>query len=1057
MFGRKRSMPPNGEEANGEAEASNNRKAKLTKSRKGCITCKKRRVKCDETKPYCQNCSKKNLMCGGYATNFKWRSFNDSSKESSSQGNSAKRLVETKGTKRSHSFTENADMPERKLNFEESENDKKDALIRHLELASLSVTGKSLDDIRMESELVSKGINPEAFNMLKKKRNSDASTQRRSSNLFQSIDNAFKNLPELSPIPRGLTRSNSFSSTLSTPEMNYRTQNAAMSRSFSYGTQTDVASIRREYQRVKRHDLQSLAEIAVDEIKASPQFSPLVPSEGADEESRRKSKSVESNDMCATAQRNNPALSDSNMSIASQKQIQSCPSYPKHRRILSKDSHIQEAQSVNDLSLTPSLSALINYAITNGEDNSRALNNNAFSHEGEMFSVPLSPLNLNLDMKDSLLNSAGTSPFGPEGIMEHTSRDTKVIRKGSNVGSPGTRSSNFRDSHSPVSPVQSPFAYILNSDSNQNLMKTSEREQILLLYSKYTCSIMSIKNGPKENPWRDVIIPLASNYSCLFNSIAAITLFHLAGNSSIVTSGESLRARAYVYMKKCILDLASGLSQANESTYENNSMKLPADIALATCLNLAVGESWDTHVKSVIAHLKGAKSMIQEVLNTLKSLQMISPEEKAGSSDESDNKSIVSEKLVLLDDLEIERINNESRSKEKESENCRPNISTMLVPKSLQFLFNVWIYFEVLSQMTADTKYDDKGIDLVATITTLLQSQHKQKEKNKGKPVIPQMGESADVDTSDLASDHSTASQLRIHEFFHSKYFSTGKSNFNIFENLEDFEFNDEYVDPLLGCAQSLFLIMGKVANLISKVKKLKEKDGGKLARSSLSTITTATQLKQQLLEWKPKISAIMLKNSYSGGLYENQGDAPTWDISSCIATAESYRYATLLYLHQAVPEIPSESSHQLAEKIFILLASIPTTSNTYIIHIFPLLVASCEAETSEEREWCVARWQLLMEKMWIGNIDRAFEVVKEVWRRKDEYIKNRQTINNSPPFKIIRNEEKESLKNISVQISGLMAAINGDDSVDDISGGINSRLHWSTVMKEWGWEVLLA
>ncbi|ETI22669.1 hypothetical protein G647_06745 [Cladophialophora carrionii CBS 160.54] len=33
----------------------------------GCLTCKKRRIKCDEGKPGCQRCIKSNIRCGGYA------------------------------------------------------------------------------------------------------------------------------------------------------------------------------------------------------------------------------------------------------------------------------------------------------------------------------------------------------------------------------------------------------------------------------------------------------------------------------------------------------------------------------------------------------------------------------------------------------------------------------------------------------------------------------------------------------------------------------------------------------------------------------------------------------------------------------------------------------------------------------------------------------------------------------------------------------------------------------------------------------------------------------
>lgn len=41
-------------------------RAKFAKVRTGCVTCKKRHVKCDETKPACKNCIKWAGYCGGY-------------------------------------------------------------------------------------------------------------------------------------------------------------------------------------------------------------------------------------------------------------------------------------------------------------------------------------------------------------------------------------------------------------------------------------------------------------------------------------------------------------------------------------------------------------------------------------------------------------------------------------------------------------------------------------------------------------------------------------------------------------------------------------------------------------------------------------------------------------------------------------------------------------------------------------------------------------------------------------------------------------------------------
>lgn len=54
----------------------------------GCITCKAKRLKCDEAKPTCLVCTKRNVACGGYKKNFKWKSFDESSfvEGSSSKG-----------------------------------------------------------------------------------------------------------------------------------------------------------------------------------------------------------------------------------------------------------------------------------------------------------------------------------------------------------------------------------------------------------------------------------------------------------------------------------------------------------------------------------------------------------------------------------------------------------------------------------------------------------------------------------------------------------------------------------------------------------------------------------------------------------------------------------------------------------------------------------------------------------------------------------------------------------------------------------------------------------
>lgn len=1077
-----------------------------TKSRKGCLTCKRKRLKCDETKPTCLNCAKKKVICGGYATKYKWKSFNDDPTSSSIQDEPSQHAPKMKRLASQGPTLKEQNKPGRSEPLQQSlsldgelarlnqnimvaspqsvtstfsksnigsksplfikQENSDDLLNKHLELASLSVTGKSVQDIKIENEMISRGLNPNTY-----PRDFDVIPSKKTKRSYSCDLEEFLNL-EVSISGDSSSR----------PAKKLRSHSTN-----SVASMYDITQYRNSVRNVTNNGLDSLAEVAVDEIRGrSPSAPPTEylrkQSSQASPVSHQSPFSPNFSDFLNTHHAISSS-SDMNMQAPVSTNMNQLHTISKQIATREKD-HFSVGPG--DLNLTPSLSALINYAFTNEQREMIDPKLNA------LFDIPLSPLNLNrpspypLSFEEESMQDQSTVG---DGDQNNNSNNNNNNNNNTNYNFHGKKllhgNSNFMNDfssrgNSPIDFAQSPA--VTKFDSNQGFLKSAEHEQILLLYSQYTCLIMSIKNGPGENPWRSVVIPLASNYSCLFNSIAAMTLFHLAGSNS--QNSQTLRSRGYSYMKKCILELASGLTKMSDKKYitENDSTELPSDIALTTCLNLAVSECWDRHTSSGIAHLKGAKSMIHRVLNLLRNQQLnmwnnnsskpveLAAVEGANGKGSALERTELQKKLVTVDEGEWERIIQEKKEdmqngteSSKSSNNTLNGETTISIPRNLQFLFNAWIYFEVLAQMTTDFNQDEKGIDLVATITTICEDNKKKKSEKKRKlssnsseTQSVKSPNSVKLDSSELSycgsinnSDHTSEKKL--------------KQGFNIFDHFETFAFNNENVDPLLGCAQSLFLIMGRTATLISKIRREEvEKKGYKKKRTghrnSLSTITLATLLKQQLMDWKPTISTNMINQKNLADNNEEKSTS-TWDMSSCIATAEAYRYSTLLYLHQAVPEIPTLSSHQYAEKVFILLASIPLTSNIHVVHIFPLLVASCEAEVGEEREWCISRWSILSEKMWIGNIDRALEVVKEVWRRKDEETnrRKRQEVEETS-FNIARGETNvEKLTTINVQLSGLMAAINQDGGMEDAQGGISSRMHWSSVMKEWGWEVLLA
>ena len=174
-------------------------------------------------------------------------------------------------------------------------------------------------------------------------------------------------------------------------------------------------------------------------------------------------------------------------------------------------------------------------------------------------------------------------------------------------------------------------------------------------------------------------------------------------------------------------------------------------------------------------------------------------------------------------------------------------------------------------------------------------------------------------------------------------------------------------VDPLMGCAITLFPIIGKAASLIQTVRKQRT--------NSLAIVSQAMELKEELQQWEVP----------SPMIFERPEDI-TSEVQHSIQTAEAYRYAMLLYLHQAVPEIPSEPSEVLAKRVLMALAPVPLSSRAIIVQIFPLLAAGCEVNAGEDRQWVSQRWNAMLLRLKIGNVLSCMNVTQEIWNRRDTF-----------------------------------------------------------------------
>lgn len=256
-------------------------------------------------------------------------------------------------------------------------------------------------------------------------------------------------------------------------------------------------------------------------------------------------------------------------------------------------------------------------------------------------------------------------------------------------------------------------------------------------------------------------------------------------------------------------------------------------------------------------------------------------------------------------------------------------------------------------------------------------------------------------------------------------------------------------VDPLMGCAATLFPLLNRVAGLVQRVRKSDS--------NSISLVSQAIELKRLVEQWEPP------------QWFEPPED-PSSEVQHSIQTAHACRWATLLYLHQAVPEMPSEPTSELAKRVLILLATVPPSSRTIVIQKLPLLAAGCEAEQDEDREWVLSRWMSIQSRLMLGSVDKCIEVIQEVWARRDAFqaaaavqgqphehkrslsggaaARGRDIYSPPEPWK----KDRVVSTATSRQSPRRGSAVTGLENIE-YEKTVRGRLHWINVMEQWGWE----
>ncbi|KAI9163115.1 transcriptional regulatory pro-1 [Paramyrothecium foliicola] len=196
-------------------------------------------------------------------------------------------------------------------------------------------------------------------------------------------------------------------------------------------------------------------------------------------------------------------------------------------------------------------------------------------------------------------------------------------------------------------------------------------------------------------------------------------------------------------------------------------------------------------------------------------------------------------------------------------------------------------------------------------------------------------------------------------------------------------------VDALLGMATSLWPIIHRMSNL----RGLKVEIDNAVSRGELSKVavlrtefeTTASATESALNSWKPILPPEAKLGEDADATQDKVFERGR--LQSIINNALAYRHSALVYLYRTIFNHPR--SHRLVQHHAhaSLTHCIGTVNNDGPMGalLWPLFVAACEATDVGDRDLARQTFVAIDRRQGMTNIERAWCIVQEVWRRADE------------------------------------------------------------------------
>lgn len=202
-------------------------------------------------------------------------------------------------------------------------------------------------------------------------------------------------------------------------------------------------------------------------------------------------------------------------------------------------------------------------------------------------------------------------------------------------------------------------------------------------------------------------------------------------------------------------------------------------------------------------------------------------------------------------------------------------------------------------------------------------------------------------------------------------------------------------VDTLLGMATSLWPIIHRLSGLSALKTELETalrtyQASSKIAVLRMEFETTSEAIESALHQWQPFLPSGFnpddIPSPEAEGKSHDYESAERSRLHSIFHNAMAYRHSAFVYLYHTIYGYSRSHKSVQSHAHTALMHCLATCSHAGPMGalLWPLFVAACEAVTAEDRELARDAFQRVEKRQGMKNIQRAWEIVQEVWRRAD-------------------------------------------------------------------------